>query len=110
MNKQEKRLVIIQTIYLAIMLLLILSIFLCILLKVNGVEVFLLSFIIFGLVGYIVIAAMRTKAYTYKCPCCNEKVKMNFVQSIFSKRYQLGRKLKCPHCNEKSYMERIDEN
>lgn len=106
MNKRELPLIIVTLSYFIILVLCLLMLFICIPLKVNGVEYLVIIFMSVLIIGYLVIALIRMNTYVYVCPHCKTSNKMNFIEALFAKRGNNERKLKCKKCSKKDYMER----
>ena len=106
MNKKELPLFIATLTYFILLILCLLMLFICIPLKVNGIEILILIFIGVLVVGYLVVAAIRMNTFVYVCPHCKTKNKMNYFEVLISKRGNNERKLKCKSCARLEYMER----
>ncbi len=106
MNKRELPLFIATLTYLIILVLCLLMLFICIPLKVNGVEYLIITFMAVLIFGYLIVALIRMNTFVYICPHCKNVNKMNFIEVLFSKRGNNERKLKCKSCKRIEYMER----
>lgn len=106
MNKKELPLFIATLSYLILLVLCLLMLFICIPLKVAGVEYLVIIFMAVLIIGYLVVALIRMNTFVYECSHCKEKNKMNYLEVLFSKRGNNTRKLKCKNCGRIEYMER----
>ena len=106
MNKKELPLFIATLVYLILLTLCLLMLFICIPLKVNGVEILVVIFMAVLIFGYLIIGLIRMNTFVYLCPHCQTNNKMNFIEVLFAKRGNNERKLKCKNCNRLEYMER----
>lgn len=106
MNKKELPLFIATLFYFLLLVLCLLMLFICIPLKVSGVEYLVIIFMAILIIGYLIVALIRMNTFVYECPHCKTKNKMNYLQVLFSKRGNNERKLKCKSCGRTEYMER----
>lgn len=106
MTKKEKALVTVSSIYLIGLVVLMLMILLCAIFKFLNVGIFIVSFLVYLVIGYIIVTIFRTNTYLYACKKCNHQQKMTFVEAIFSSRGDNTRRLKCRNCGETSDLER----
>lgn len=106
MNKKELPLFIATLSYLVLLVLCLLMLFICIPLKVTGVEYLVIIFMAVLIIGYLIVALIRMNTFLYECPHCKTKNKMNYLEVLFSRRGNNERKLKCKVCKRTEYMER----
>ena len=106
MNKKELPLVIATLSYLILLAMCLLMLFICIPLKVTGIEYLIIIFMAVLIIGYLVVAVIRMNTYVYQCSHCKSFNKMNFIEVLFSKRGNNERKLKCKTCKRTNYMGR----
>ena len=106
MNKKELPLFIATLTYFILLALCLLMLFICIPLKVNGIEYLIITFMLVLIIGYLVVAVIRMNTFVYECPHCKNNNKMNYFEVLISKRGNNERKLKCKNCKRVEYMER----
>lgn len=106
MNKKEKNLTIVSSIYLIGLLVLMVLILVFSFTNIINPGIFIIIFLLYLIIGYIIITLMKMNTYSYICPKCKKQHNLSFIQTIFASRGDNSRKLKCTSCNEVSYMER----
>lgn len=107
MSKKEKRLVAVSSIYFIGLITIMIASLVLGLIRVKGFELLILAFILYLIVGYVVIAIMRMNTFIYKCPKCKNAQKMTFTETLFSRRGDNSRILTCRKCNTFQNMERM---
>lgn len=69
-----------------------------------------ISIVVLILVIYLLMHILRSITYSYKCPKCNHKFKINFIKDITAYNAAPGAKvLVCPKCGEKEVMKSVIE-
>lgn len=109
MKTKELILGIFRLVYFISLVFIMVMLFICIFTNTNAWIAFAYIFIGVLAVGYLILIILNMITFTYVCPDCHKEKKMNFFETMFSKRGNNVRVLKCPNCGEKKIMPRKEE-